>query len=141
MAATGDWGLADLARWAIEQGFTMPPVRRRRTMEEILAEEEDDVRVQIEAVSRLPTTTNIHKILTNPFYKGMALGNDRARVLSSSHQALVPEALFNGVQQQLRKRNQSFHYADVLDYPLRGLVRCAKCRRVFTPYIQKEILY
>jgi site-specific DNA recombinase len=44
-AATGRWSLADLAHWAIEQGFTMPPMRRRRTEDEILAEEEDDVRL------------------------------------------------------------------------------------------------
>src|SRR5262249_22717720 len=42
--ATGEWSLADLARWAIEQGFTMMPMRRRRTEEERLAEEEDELR-------------------------------------------------------------------------------------------------
>ena len=39
-AATGEWTLADLARWAVAEGFVMPPVRRRRTVEEMLAEEE-----------------------------------------------------------------------------------------------------
>src|SRR5262249_22105503 len=73
LADTGEWSLADLARWAVEHGFTMPPVRRRRTREEMLLEEEDDVRVEIEAISRLPTFNTIHQILTNRFYTGKVL--------------------------------------------------------------------
>jgi site-specific DNA recombinase len=141
MAATGEWSLADLARWAVEQGLTMPPVRRPRTAEEILAEEEDDVRLEIEAISHVPTFNSIHKILTNPFYKGMALGNDGTRIPSLSHEAMVSEELFGRVQEQLRKRRKSAHYKQLLNHPLRRLVYCAVCGRVYTPYSRKGIMY
>lgn len=141
LAATSTWSLADLARWAVEQGLTMPPVRRRRSVGEILAEEEDDVRVEIAPVSRLPTFNSIHKILTNPFYTGRIRGNDGTWVPSASHQALVSDQLFQTVQNQLRSRNKSARYASTIDYPLRKAVRCAECRRVYTPYEQKGITY
>jgi site-specific DNA recombinase len=141
MAATGEWSLADLARWAIQQGFSMPPFRRRRTTDEILAEEEDDIRVQIEPISRPPTLNNIHKILTNPFYKGVVLGNDGTRIPSLSHEGLVSDTLFDRVQEQLRKRYKGAHYVELLDHPLRGLVHCATCGRLYTPYPKKGIMY
>ena len=141
MAATGQWSLADLARWTIEQGFTMSPMRRRRTKEEVLAEEEDDVRLEIEAISRLPTFNSIHKILTNPFYTGKVLGNDGVWIASTSHEAIIPEELFNKVQEQLHKKNKSAHYAELLDHPLRAMMRCGVCERVYTPYPKKGIMY
>ena len=141
MAATGEWSLNDLARWAIEQGFTMPPMRRRRTSEEILAEEEDDVRMAIEKVERLPTYTGIHKILTNRFYTGKILDWDGTWIPSTSHEAIVSEEMFEKVQEQLRKKKQSAHYIEYLEQPLRRFVYCAKCHRVYTPYVKKGILY
>lgn len=140
-AATGAWSLADLARFAIEQNFTMPPVRRRRTHEEILAEEDDDVRLEIKAVPRLPTFNNIHKILTNRFYAGTILGNDGDWIKSTSHERLISDELFNEVQKQLNKKNKSAHYVKHLEHPLRGVVRCGICKRVYTPYTQKGITY
>ena len=141
MYGTGEWSLADLARWAIGEGFTMPAVRRRRTEAEILAEEDDDVRLEIEAVCRPPTYNNIHKILTNAFYTGKVLGNDGIYIPSASHEAVISEPLFNHVQGQLRKNNKSAHYAELLDHPLRGLVRCGECGRVYTPYPKKGMMY
>ncbi len=140
MYATGEWSLADLARWAIDQGFTMPPVRRRRTQEEVLAEEEDDVRIDIEKISRLPSYNTIHKILTNPAYMGKTLNHERAWIDSTAYEAIVSEDLFFKVQEQLRKQNKSAHYADFLDYPLRGIVHCA-CGRAYSPYVKKGITY
>lgn len=141
MAATGEWSLEDMARWAIEQGFTMPPMRRRRTKEEMLMEEEDDVRTEIEAVCRPPTFNSIHKILSNRFYIGEVIGNDGVWVQSTSHEALVSEELFNLVQKRLNKRNKSAHYAEFLEHPLRGLAHCGVCNRVYTPYPKKGIMY
>jgi DNA invertase Pin-like site-specific DNA recombinase len=141
MYATGRWSLIGLTRWAVDQGFTMPPVRRRRTQEEMLAEEEDDTRVAIEPVSRPPTYVNIHKVLTNRFYIGEVRGNGGTWIKSTSHEALISEELFNRVQAELHKKNKSAHYANVLDYPLRAMVRCAVCRRVYTPYPKKGIMY
>jgi len=139
--ATGEWTLADLAKYAIQQGFTMPPVRRRRTIEEKLAEEEDDIQLQISPITRLPTYTGIQKILTNPFYSGKVLGNNGEYVSSRSHQALVSEKLFDKVQLALQKKKISVHYVERLDHPLRGLVRCDECGRLYTPYIKKGIVY
>ena len=141
MAATGDWSLADLARFAIEQGFTMQPRRRKRTQDEILAEEEDDARLEIESIARVPTFNGIHQILTNYFYTGKVNGNDGVWEQSISHQAIVSEELFNLVQERLRKKNKSAHYIEFLDRPLRGMMRCETCKRVYTPYPKKGIMY
>ena len=87
--AEGSWSLADIARWAIEEGFTMPPVRRRRTEAEMLEDEENDESTQVEAVCRPPTYNNIHKILTNPFYMGKIPGNDGQYFDSTSHETML----------------------------------------------------
>ena len=137
--ATGDWSLSDLARHANEQGFVTVPMRRRRTQDEILAEEEDDT--EIEKVSRLMTPNSISRILTNPFYTGKTLGTDREYIRSTSHQAIINEELFNQVQVLLNKKKVSIHYTEKLDLPLRGIVRCEHCERVYTPYIRKGIEY
>jgi site-specific DNA recombinase len=137
---TGKWTLADLTKWAIEQGFTMPPVRRRRTTEERLGEE-DDAEVQIEPITRLPTYTGIQKILTNPFYAGKVLGNDGNYIASRSHQPLISEELFTSVQMALQKKKVSIHYSKKLDQPLRGIIRCGNCGRLYTPYEKKGIIY
>lgn len=139
--ATGNWSLADLARFANQQGMTMPAVRRRRTDEEILAEEEDDVLLEIERVCRPVNYIQVHKILTNPFYTGKVLGNDRMYIQSASHSALISDEVFDTVQYMLKKKNVSVHYTQKLDSPYRGLVRCALCSRVYTPYVQKGITY
>ena len=137
--ATGDWALADLVRFAGQQGLNTLPVRRRRTKAEILAEENEEV--QIEKVSRPMTISYLHKILTNPFYMGMALGNEDKYVPSISHEALISGELFNEVQQVLRGNKISVSYMQKLELPLRGMVRCADCGRVYTPYLQKGIQY
>ena len=141
MYASGDWSLIDLARWATEQGFMMPPARRRRTKDEMLADEENDERIEIEKVSHPPTANNIHMILTNQFYIGKTIGNDGVYVDSTSHKALVDDGLFNQVQELLHKRNKSAHYDQYLNHPLRGLIHCALCKRVYTPYPKKGHMY
>jgi len=140
-AATGEWSLADIARWANEQGFTMAPMRRRRTQAERLAEEEDDVRLEIEKVCRPITPNGVHKILTNRFYTGKTRGNIGEWVLSISHDAIASDEVFERVQHQLQKKNKSVHYTKVLEHPLRGIVNCTICKRVYTPYPKKGIMY
>jgi site-specific DNA recombinase len=137
--ATEEWSLSDLTKWANEQGLTSMPSRRRRTPEEMLAEEDADV--EIEAISRPMTVTMVHKLLTNPFYTGKLLDNDGKYVQSQSHEALVTEELFSKAQNALRKRKVSMHYAEKVDLPGRGRIRCADCTRLYTPYIQKGICY
>jgi site-specific DNA recombinase len=136
---TGEWSLADLVRFANQQGLTTVPARRRRTQSEMLAEEGDEVK--IEKASRPMTICNVQKILTNQFYTGRTFGNNNDYVCSVSHEALIDDELFNRVQAMLKKRNVSLHYVEKLELPLRGLVRCADCSRVYTPYLQKGIQY
>ena len=139
--ATGDWTLAGLALYANKHGFTMTPMRRRRTEDEMLAEETDEV-MQIEKVARMATYTNIHKILTNPFYTGKLLDCDgMCTIKSKSHKALVSDELFNKVQTMLNKKKVSIHYDVKLNYPYRGLICCAQCHRGFSPSKKKGILY
>ena len=104
---TGDWSLTDLARFANNQGLTTTPSRRRRTPDEMLAEEGDEV--EIEKVARPLTVSGIQKILTNPFYTGRTFGNENNYVRSVSHEALIPDKLFNQVQALLKKKNVSLH--------------------------------
>ena len=137
--ATGDWSLADIARHAKEQGFTTVPMRRRRTKEEMLAEEDENV--EIEKVSRPVTENHISRILTNQFYTGKVIGPDGTYIDSSSHEPLVDDDTFNQVQAILSKKKVSVHYTEKLDHPMRGMVRCAHCQRVYTPYTKKGILY
>ncbi|HZY38142.1 MAG TPA: recombinase family protein [Mucilaginibacter sp.] len=139
--AGGNWTLSEIRGWAIEQGFTMRPMRRKRTKAEKLQDEEDDVLVDIPKVSHLPTKDSIHKILTNPFYTGKVRGNNGEYVQSSSHKAIVADDLFNNVQKLLRRKNVSVKYSNKITYPLRGMFRCNACKRVYTPYIQKGNVY
>lgn len=137
--ATGEWSLSDLARRAHDLGVGTVPMRRRRTRDEILAEE-DEV-VEIPKVSRPLTANHVSKILTNPFYVGKIKGVEGQYVTSTSHEPLVGEVLFGRVQTMLRRRQTSIHYTDKLDLPLRGVVRCGHCGRVYTPYLKKGTHY
>jgi site-specific DNA recombinase len=137
--ATGDWSLADLVRFAHKQGLTTIPTRRRRTKMEMLAEENDAIR--IEKVSHPVTLNGIHNMLGNPFYTGRTFTSDNKYVQSISHEALISDELFKKVQAVLKKKKVSAHYTEKLELPLRGLVRCADCHRVYTPYLQKGIQY
>lgn len=138
--ATEEWSLSDLTKWANAQGLTSRPAKRRRTKEERLAEEEDE-EVEIEAVERPMTLTRIHQILTDPFYTGKILGNEEKYVPSKSHEPLVSGELFAKAQQVLGRKRVSTRYAQKLDLPGRGLIRCANCKRSYTPYVKKGIQY
>lgn len=137
--ATGDWSLSDIARFANDQGFTTVPMRRRRSRDEILADEDEDI--EIEKTTRPVNENSISRILTNQFYTGKIIGPDGIYIQSTSHEALVDDELFNLVQSLLGKKKVSVHYTEKLDHPMRGMVRCAHCKRVYTPYTKKGILY
>lgn len=126
--AEGTWSLADLARWANENGLTMRPVRRKRTTEEMLSDES----VTIDPVSRPITFNHIHKIITNQFYIGKVLGNDGVHISSKSHQPIIDENTFYKVQSLLNIKKTSIHYTDKLYFAYRGLIRCGKCHRVYS---------
>ena len=139
--STGDWSLSDLARHANQQGFTTVPVRPPRTRAEILADEDEEDLKEREKVSKPINENTVSRILTNPFYTGRVLGPDGKYVKSISHEALIDDDTFDQVQMLLTKRTISIHYTEKLDHPLRGVIRCTHCRRVYTPYVKKGILY
>ncbi len=137
--ATGEWSLSDIARDANEQGFMTVPMRRRRNKEEMLAEE-DEV-TEIQKTSRPITENHVSRILTGRFYTGKILDTNGEYIKSASHEALVDDELFNRVQGLLHKKTTSIHYTEKLDLPLRGILRCEHCTRVYTPYVKKGINY
>jgi len=137
LCADGMWALSDLAQWARDQGLKTVPARRPRTRDELLAEEE----VKLPKVSRPLRVSHIHKILTNPFYTGRVKNSSGIWIPSVSHDALVDDDLFEKVGASLTRRKVSVHFAEKLDHPYRGLVRCDRCNRVYTPYVMKGIRY
>jgi len=133
----GFGSIYDLTRLANQLGLTNYPRKRRRTVEEKLSEEE----LQIEKQARPITANQLHRILTNPFYMGKIRGTDGQLIESASHEPLITEPLFNRVQKKLKSKNVSTYYTDKLNYPYRGMVRCAECKRAYTPYQKKGINY
>ncbi|MCG3167156.1 MAG: hypothetical protein POELPBGB_02940 [Bacteroidia bacterium] len=140
LAAEG-WCLNDIAKWSIKQGFTMPPIRRRKTKEEKLQEEEDDVKIKIEPICRLPNANTIHQILRNRLYIGEILLSDGTYTKSVCHKPLVSKEVFYAAQEAFQKKRVSVHYSEKIKYPFRGLIRCADCNRLYTPYAKKGIQY
>ncbi len=138
--ATGDWSLSDLTRYAKEQGLVTVPMRRKRTKSEMLAEE-DDNEVEIEKISRPFNKNGLSRIFANNFYLGLLKGNDGKYIKSNSHEALIDDETFYQVQAMLKKKKVGIHYTEKIDLPLRGIVRCACCGRIYTPYYRKGILY
>ena len=142
MYSTGDWSMSDLARWANEQGLTTAPMRRHRTEEELLEEDDDDdIQSRLPKVSRPIRINHLQKILSNRFYAGMVRTRDGSWIPSKSHQALVDERVFEKVQENRKKKNQSIHYGKKLNLCFRGICRCGECMRVYTPYVQKGAEY
>jgi site-specific DNA recombinase len=139
LAATGHWTLAALTRWANDQGFTMQPFRKPRSRKEML-EVDDDAVVERPAIARPATLSNVHRILTNPFYSGKTRGEGGEWTESRSHEALVDEDLFWHVQAVLSDRRVSMHYSKKRILPFRGFVRC-QCGRLYTPYQHGAAVY
>jgi site-specific DNA recombinase len=139
--ATGEWSLAALATWATNNGLTLPARRRRRTNEEKEHEAVTDSASAITPVTRLPTATAIQKILTNRFYTGEIKNSYGEYIPSKSHRPLISKELFQKVQRVLKEKKICVKYLNRLEYPLRGVLRCGTCKRVYTPYEKKKHIY
>ena len=136
------WSLIDICKWSIEQGFTMPLTRKKRTKDEILKDEDDDEQTKvIERYNHLPKYTTIQKILRNNYYIGLVKDNDGNLIISTSHEPLVGRELFERVQDKLLKKNKSKKYDKPLEYPFRKVFQCEGCKRSYTPYPKKGNLY
>ena len=132
------WSLADIARWATEQGFTMSPNRKRRTAHEILLDEENDEPSKAEKICLPAKYTTIQRILRNRYYSGMIKNDVGDWIESKSHVGLVTPELFNRVQEKLTNKNRSKKYNLPLPNPFRGQFTCEECKRSYTPYLKKN---
>jgi len=116
-------------------------MRRRRTEDEMLAEEEDELVLDIEQVSRPINSGHVHRILTNKFHRGMVFGNNKQWVKSNSHQAIFSLELAQKIDEVLKRKRTSKHYDKKLPLCHRGTFTCSICGRVYTPYLTKGHLY
>lgn len=137
--ATGRYTLNDLVRYSAEVGLRSTPMRRRRTQEELLLEENE--MQEISKVTRPLTNNRISRILKNTFYIGKIKDVNGQLIDSVSHKPLIDNNTFIKVQHQLAKRQTSTHYDKKIYYPFRGMIRCGECNRVYTPYLKKGIIY
>ncbi len=135
----GNWSLSDLARYANNEGMTTVPRRQRRTKEELL---DEDLEIKdLPKITKPISISLVSRILSNVFYSGFLKDGQGILIQSVSHKALVDLELFNRVQSMLKKRNVSIHYNQKIDLPLRGIMRCRGCKRIYTPYVKKGIQY
>ena len=135
--ATGEWSLTQLAKWASQQGLTTKPSRRKRSHEEILSN------MPIESNPKVSIPVNeksIENILSNPFYIGKNKVKGGGFINATSHQPLIDVALYNKVQDALKKRNVSIRYVDDKFSIYRAIVRCS-CGRAYCAYTQKGNVY
>jgi site-specific DNA recombinase len=135
--ATGEWSFSALAKWAGQNGLISRPIRRKRTKEE----KSNGVELEeIPKTIRPITEKTIENILNNPFYVGKLLHKGQL-IDSQVHQPLIDFSLFYKVQSMLKARNRTVHYPELAFFTYRGIIKCATCHRVYSPYIQKGIEY
>ena len=134
---TGEWSMSDLAKWANEQGLKNFPTRRKRTKEEMLAEEP----VVIEPREKPIDLNNIQYILESRFYTGMMMNSKKEWIPSKSHKPLISDELFQKVLEMRKGKKVSIRYREKMGHSLRGLIRCPECERLYTPYTKKGIQY
>lgn len=73
-------------------------------------------------------TSYVHKILTNPFYAGIIVWNDRT--YSGAHEPVVSVDEFERVQARLRKTTTS--RAKTRRFAFTGMIRCGECSFLVT---------
>jgi site-specific DNA recombinase len=135
--ATGEWSFTKLAQWANQQGLTTKPCRRKRTKNEKMMGLEIDT---LPKVSHKVTEKTIEVMLHNPFYIGKIIHGD-IWLPSIAHQPLIDSKLFYKVRSVAKKKTTSIHYPELAFQTYRGLLRCAGCNRLYSPYEQKGIIY
>jgi site-specific DNA recombinase len=135
--ATGKWSYTTLAYWAKERGLTTRPFRRKRTKEERLS---GVSLADLPKVSRPISAKSIEHILTNPFYIGKIVYKG-TWFDSKAHQPLIDTGLFLKVKSIQAQKKTTIRYPELSFYLYRGLVRCASCKRVYSPYLKKGHTY
>lgn len=79
------------------------------------------------------------KMLRNPFYTGLMRVSTIPETFAGTHQALVPQAVFDRVQDVLDGKKAA--KVQKHDFLLRRRVRCGTCERLLTPERQKGYVY
>jgi DNA invertase Pin-like site-specific DNA recombinase len=137
--STGEWSLAELAKWANKQGLTTKPTRRRRTKKEILAGVDQK---EIPKIAKPVNNKTIENILKNPFYIGKIKINkrDNTQFLDGNHSPLIDINIYNKAQEVLKRKNVSIKYVEKDFFVYRGILKC-ECGRSYSPYIKKGHVY
>jgi DNA invertase Pin-like site-specific DNA recombinase len=78
--------------------------------------------------------SNVHRILTNPFYLGLFVY--KGEIFQGKHPAIINKELFDKVQEILRFRSRP-SYDKKHYFVFRGFIRCAECGSQITAEIQK----
>lgn len=76
------------------------------------------------------TKQTFARMLSNPIYAGWIVSGDLK--IEGQHPSLVSKELFDFVQQQLNRKPGVVHKKLNEDFPLRSIVKCAKCGRPLT---------
>lgn len=77
------------------------------------------------------TKQTFARMISNPIYAGWVVSGDLKA--EGTHEPLVSQELFDRVQQRLKKKpGAAVHKKVNEDFPLRGIVRCAKCGKPLT---------
>lgn len=135
--ATGEWSFTTLAQWANKHGLTTKPTRRRRTRGEKL----EGIQLSgIPKISNPVTEKTIYHILNNPFYIGK-IRHKGELFDSKAHLPLIDLSTFYKVQAVLKQKAVKVYYPVMNFFTYRGLVKCAVCKRAYSPYVQKNIVY
>lgn len=103
---SGDWSVAQLVAALEERGLRTRPTPARS--------------------SAVPTVTSFHRILTNPYYKGIVTLNGAEHV--GSHEPLVSAATWEAVQRLLKSRRTGERNRIHTHY-LKSTIYCFNCHR------------
>lgn len=104
--ATGDWSVAQLVAALEERGLRTRPTPARP--------------------SAVPTVTSLHRVLTNPYYKGIVTMNGAQH--AGSHEALVASVTWDAVERLLKAR-RSGERSPIHTHYLKSTVHCFNCHR------------
>lgn len=103
--ASGDWSISQLADELVDRGLTSPPTPRRP--------------------SKPLALSTVHRILTNPYYKGDVVYKGVA--YPGNHEPLVAPEVWYHVQSMLAAHQSAADAHSVHDHYLKGTVFCGQC--------------
>lgn len=103
--ATGDWSLSELRDALAERGFKSRTTRK--------------------LVGKAINSSQLHRLLTNPYYKGQILFN--GILYDGNQEALIDDVTWQQVQDVLAGRRLAGDRSWRHTHQLKGAVRCARC--------------